>query len=349
MRGPKRFINSVIGVTIFVVLPGFFIVSIHIEKSLPGNAYMVTDVFGSASVQYQVRHPIAADHGSTAEYQNKSKWIPLQRGNKIGSGALVKVAGSAYVDIMKNDEAALRINENTLVRFDLAPTPKQVEATLNYGKILCRINGDDAGKNGPGAEKFRVTTPVATTHVRGTSFSVDYLKESNITNVNVLEGRVTVKSGSLPQMDLTVNRGQHLHINPAWKIPMLSDLTPELLNELQAARNLQIKLSLSERWDGILALATNSPLYHKAVTEIAKYEMKVFLRAIQYFAPLRWQNDVPKSLRSVELEDGDYIDPWGTEYFYERLGGGSALLISAGPDQTLHTTDDIFMPVSLEN
>ncbi|MDF1593103.1 MAG: FecR family protein [Desulfobacterales bacterium] len=349
MRGLKRFIYSVIGVTIFVILPGFFIVSIHMENSLPGKIYWVTDVSGRAFVQYQTSHPVTADRGAPAQYQKKSQWIPLQRGSKINSGALVKVDDFAYVDIMKSKEAALRLNGNTLVRLDLIPTPKRVDATLDYGKILCRISGNGAKGNGQKAETFRVITPVATAHVRGTSFSVDYLKEGNITNVSVLEGLVAVESGSIPQMEFPVSKGQHLHISPSRKVPVLADLTPDLREELQAAQNLQIKLSLSERWEDIRDLAMNSPLFHKGVAEITRYEMKVFLRAIRYFAPLRWQNDVPKSLKSVELEDGDYIDPWGTEYFYEKTGAGCAMIISAGPDKILHTTDDIFMNISLRH
>ncbi|MEW6673338.1 MAG: FecR family protein [Thermodesulfobacteriota bacterium] len=349
MRGLKRFIYSVIGVSVFVVLPCFFIVSIHMEKNLPGSVYVVTDVSGRASVQYQISHSISQDQGATAAYQKKSQWISLQRGSKIGNGALIRVDEFSSVDIMKNKEAALRVEKNTLVRFDLSPSSRRVNATLSYGKILCRISTNGSSVGGRKTEKFRVITPLATTLVWGTSFSVDHIKESKVTNVSVLEGRVAVESGSIPRVDFTVSEGQHLHINPDQKTPELTDLSPDLRKELQAARNLQIKLSLSERWEDILELVANSPLYHKAVEEITRYEMKVFLRAIQYFSPLRWQNDVPESLKSVELEDGDYIDPWGTEYFYEKLGRGNALIISAGPDKILHTTDDIFMNVSLKN
>lgn len=95
MRGLKRFVYSVIGVTIFVILPGFFIVSIHMERSLPGKMYWVSDVSGRAFVQYQTRYPVTADRVSPAQFQKKSQWIPLQRGSKINSGALVKVDESA--------------------------------------------------------------------------------------------------------------------------------------------------------------------------------------------------------------------------------------------------------------
>jgi hypothetical protein len=56
---------------------------------------------------------------------------------------------------------------------------------------------------------------------------------------------------------------------------------------------------------------------------------------------------VPEKLRSIELEDGDYKDPWNTDYFYERIGPKEAVLISAGPDKILHTSDDIFMSINL--
>lgn len=349
MHGLKRFIYSVMGVTLFVILPGFIIISIYMENNLPGKAYIVTEVSGPAFVQYQVSHTLSTDRGETAEYQNKSEWIRIQSGDKIGQGALIKVDESGYVDVMKRKEVALRIRENTQVRLNLIPATKRVEALLDYGKILCRISGNDDTPNEKKTEKFRVKTPGAITLVSGTSFVVHYEKDRNITDVSVLEGQVSVKSESIPQLDFAVSKDQRLNIDPSRKIPLLSDLAPDIMKELQIARDLQLKLSFSERWDDILNLAMNSPLYHWAVSEITRYEMKVFLRAIQYFGVLRWQNDVPDSLRSVELEDGDYIDPWGKEYFYEKLGRGKSILISAGPDKMLHTTDDVVMIVMLKN
>jgi hypothetical protein len=349
MPGLKRFIYSVIGVFFFVVLPCSIYVSHHIEESMQGNEYLVTDVSGSGSVQYQINHPIESKGSAAATYQNKSQWIRLERGNKIGNGALIKTAASSSVEIMKNNEMALRITGNTLVKVDLAPTLKLVEATLDFGKILCRISGDDFNHNMPISDKFLVTTPNSTTRVWGTSFSVAYLQESKVTNVSVLEGRVAVESRFIPQTDLTVSKGQNLQISPSKKIPVLSDLPLDQLKELEAVRDLQIELSSSDRWNDILDLARNSPLYHKAVTEITKYEMRVFSRAVIHFAALRWQNNVPESLKSIPLESGDYIDPWGTDYFYQKLGAKSALLISAGPDKILHTPDDIFMNLSLSN
>lgn len=38
---------------------------------------------------------------------------------------------------------------------------------------------------------------------------------------------------------------------------------------------------------------------------------------------------------------GRLIDRWGTPYFFHALSGSEMEIISAGPDRTLHTSDDI--------
>ena len=96
-----------------------------------------------------------------------------------------------------------------------------------------------------------------------------------------------------------------------------------------------------------MELIVESPLYRKALNIITNYEMKVFKRAIIYYARLCWYDIVPEKLQSIELEDGDYKDPWNTEYYYEKIGPQKAVLISAGPDRILHTNDDIFMSINL--
>jgi len=94
-------------------------------------------------------------------------------------------------------------------------------------------------------------------------------------------------------------------------------------------------------------LVIASPFYNKALKIITNYEMKIFKRAIIYHARLLWNNTVPSTLQSIELEDGDYADPWDTEYLYEKIEANKATLISAGPDKIYHTPDDIFMSINL--
>lgn len=349
MRSLKRFIYSVIGITVFVVLPAFFIVSNHLEKNFPGNDYIVTDVTGRASVQYQIDHNLGAESENKTVYRRKSKWIPLKRGMKIGTGASIKIEKRSSLDLMKNDEMALRIKEGSLLKLEhKGPADTYHKVTLAYGKVLCRVNGKQGSKSKPTGEKFRVTTPKATAHVRGTSFSVDYQPGRNITNVEVLEGLVIVKSKKF-NMEFKVAEGKKIQIAPNMPVPIFDILSLPARKELQEAHNLKINPSVLDQWDQAVLYATATPLFKKAMVEITKYEMKVFIRAIKYFAPLRWDHNVPDSLRDVELDEGDYKDPWDNEYLYEKIKSTKAILISAGYDEIFHTADDIFMPINTQN
>jgi hypothetical protein len=40
------------------------------------------------------------------------------------------------------------------------------------------------------------------------------------------------------------------------------------------------------------------------------------------------------------LKQGDYQDPGGIDYLYEKIGETKAVLTSAGPDRVLRTWDD---------
>jgi len=350
MRSLKRFIYSVIGITVFVILPAFFIVSNHLEKNFPGNDYIVTDITGQASVQYQIDHNLGAESQNKTAYRRKSKWIPLRRGMKIGTGASLKLDKRSSLDLMKNNEMALRLKESSLLKLEhKEPEAPYHKVTLAHGKVFCRVNGKQGAKGKPRGEKLRVITPRATAHVRGTSFSVDYQPGRNITKVEVLEGLVAVKSKKYLNMEFTVAEGKKIQIAPNLTAPIFDILSPAARKELQEAHKLQINPSVSDQWDQAVIYATATPLFKKAMIEITKYEMKVFIRAIRYFAPLRWNHKVPDSLKEVELDEGDYKDPWDNEYLYEKINSTKAILISAGSDKIFHTRDDIFTSINTQN
>jgi hypothetical protein len=42
--------------------------------------------------------------------------------------------------------------------------------------------------------------------------------------------------------------------------------------------------------------------------------------------------------------NGELIDPWGTPYFFHQLSGDDMQIISAGPDKTMGTPDDLMIP-----
>ena len=350
MMSFKRFTYSLIGIIIFVILPAFYIISNHLEKNFPGKEYVVANVSGTASVQYQIDHSLGAGSAEDIRYQKKSKWIPLRAGMNIGSGALIKTDRNSSADIIRNNHMALRIKESSQVRVQYFKTAgESTDASLESGKILCRVDKKKGSPQNSAIESLKIVTPQATAVVRGTTFSVDYHPDNKTIQVEVLEGLVGVKSQKFLNMEFTVPDGKSLQLFPFQKLPIIASLNTAAIKALSEAQDLQLAPTISDRWDDTLLYISGLPLYKKALIEITRYEMKVFIRAIKYFSPLRWNHNVPSSIRKVELEEGDYQDPWDTAYLYEKLGAQKAVLISAGPDKIFHTSDDILMPVAITN
>ncbi len=182
MRSPISLIYTVVGLLIFVILPAFYIISDHIQKNLPGNDYIITNISGRAAAKYNVGHILDFSNGRKKIYRKKSEWIPLQKNMKVGSGANIKLGKNALVDIKINSEVGLRIKKNSLIRLTQKETShKFVDLALSHGKLLCRVNRKKSGGNSKGFNVLRVLTPTATAHIRGTSFSIDYnpLKKNN--------------------------------------------------------------------------------------------------------------------------------------------------------------------------
>jgi hypothetical protein len=349
MRSLKRFTYSVIGITVFVVLPAFFIISKHLEKNFPGNDFVVKHVSGNATVQYQVNHRVDPASDRDVRYQKKSRWIPLIKAMNVGSGALIKIDKNSSIDIIRNNKIALRVKEDSIFQLKhIKGAGDHAEATLRSGKIICRVKSDTGKKRNNGTEPLKVITPQATALVRGTTFSVAYQPDKNTSQVEVLKGLVAVKSEKFANMEFKVPDGKMLTFR-SQQAPVFEMLNPAVLKELRDTQDLKLTPTIYDRWDETLRYVSGLPLYKKALIEITKYELKVFIRSIKYLSPLRWNHRVPDSIRAVELEEGDYKDPWDTDYLYEKLGAQKAALISAGPDKTYHTNDDIFMGITIKN
>jgi len=332
----------------FVILPFFLIASAHLKKHLPGNDCTVTNIFGHASVQYQVEHILDQKSKTGNTYRKKSAWTPLQKGSKIGFGALIKTDKRSFVDIMIKNTAALRINAQSLVKLEQPnKKPRIIDLALNKGKVLSRVIAKKSANLQTKPDGYQVRTPTATARVQGTTFAVDYLSPQKITKLAVLDGIVNIKANDRKSFETIVHAGKKMQITPSMPNPRLENITAGLRKELLEVQTLKIKETGLDRWNQTMDLVVASPFYNKALNIIANYEMKAFKRAIIYYARLVWDNTVPDRLQTVELEEGDYQDPWRTDYLYEKLTDKKAVLISAGPDKILHTQDDIFLAIKL--
>jgi len=192
MKSPIRLIYTAAGLIFFVILPFFLIASAHLQKHLPGNDCTVTNICGSAAVQYQVAHLLDQKSKTGKSYNKTSKWIPLKKGSKIGFGALIKTDKQAFVDIIIKKIGAFRVNEKSLIKLEqINKKPKVIIIALNDGKVLSRVISVKDRKE---AGMYGVRTPAATVIVKGTTFSVDYRPAPKKTRVAVLDGVVYLKS-----------------------------------------------------------------------------------------------------------------------------------------------------------
>ena len=345
---PKSLFYTVAGVTLFVILPFFMIASAHIKKGLPGRDCTINNISGKVLAQYKIKYPFDVKSKNGKSYHRKSKWIPLRKGSSIGSGALIKTEEHAFIDLMVEGVAAFRINKNSLIKLEqIKRKHKNVNIALNSGELLCRITDTKSAKSQKGLDKFVVTTPTATIRAKGTIFYAYYFPSKKITKVAVLDGAVNFEPNDNLSFGTRVYSGKQAQITPVNQHTQLENITPHIRDELLEAKRLKFKSSASDNWDEIMNLVIASPFYNKALKIITNYEMKIFKRAIIYHARLLWNNTVPSTLQAIELEDGDYADPWDTEYLYEKIEEKKAALISAGPDKIYHTPDDIFMSINL--
>lgn len=348
MKSPRSLIYTAMGMVFFVILPFFLIASNHLKKDLPGNDCTVTNVSGCAAIQYQVAHFIDQEFNAVKAYNKTSKWIPLQKGSKIAYGALIKTAKHTAVDIMIKNVGGLRITEQSSVKLEqINKNPMVIDLALNEGRVFSRVIPAESKESLAALGKYRVRTPTADVRVQGTTFSVEYLSSNKSTQVAVLDGVVHIKSNEGSALNTKVHTGEKIQIAPSIRYPQIENISEAIRKELLDTRNLKFKETGADSWNEIMGLVVASPFFNKALAIIARYEMNAFKRAILCYARLEWNNTVPGRLQAVELENGDYQDPWDTDYYYEKIEDKKAVLISAGPDRVLHTQDDIFEAINL--
>lgn len=213
MRSPKSFMYSVFGVVILVIVPVLLVVSHHIEKSMPGNDHTIMNVTGNVIAQYQIDRRLDPEAKRSKVYRKKSKQILLHKGMKIGSGAYIQSDKGAVIDLKLNDEIALRIKENSLLKMkQIGAKSKMVELSLERGRLLCRIIRKNKLGTSEKSNILKISTPTETATVKGTSFSIDYVPGEKATRVQVLDGTVNLKSLKNKTINVDVPGGKRLQM-----------------------------------------------------------------------------------------------------------------------------------------
>lgn len=122
--------------------------------------------------------------------QAQGNGVALQEGQQLVTGAVIEVAAGSFVTLQMDDGSILVVEPNTRARLDelrqLSTGSQRSSVHVDRG----RVNVKAAPQTKPGA-RFEVTTPSATTAVRGTQFRVGEGQDKT-TVVEVSGGRVHV-------------------------------------------------------------------------------------------------------------------------------------------------------------
>jgi hypothetical protein len=124
--------------------------------------------------------------------QAQSNGADLQEGQQLAAGTVIDVAADSFVTLQLDDGSILVIEPNTQARLDelrqLSIGSQRSSVHIDHG----RINVKTPPKTTPGA-RFEISTPSATTAVRGTHFRVgESGGKTTVTVIEVDEGSVLV-------------------------------------------------------------------------------------------------------------------------------------------------------------
>ncbi|MDR2172767.1 MAG: FecR domain-containing protein [Burkholderiales bacterium] len=123
--------------------------------------------------------------------QAQSDGIDLQEGQQLSAGAVINATADSFVTLQLDDGSILVVEPNTRARLDelrqLLTGSQRSSVHIDHGRVNIKASPQTA----PGA-RFEISTPSATTTVRGTQFRVCEKEGSNTTVIEVDEGSVHV-------------------------------------------------------------------------------------------------------------------------------------------------------------
>lgn len=136
-----------------------------------------------------------------AAYKKGRQWVPIKNGMTLGEGTKISTGVKSWV-VLNIDGDSLKINQLTMMKVSRNRTDsksKNTHIALKHGSLRARIK-----KIGKLKTSFKISTPVATSSVRGTEEIVSYGAKLGM-RIKVLEGIV---EGENPQGLLSYIQGK---------------------------------------------------------------------------------------------------------------------------------------------
>ncbi|MFH0975301.1 MAG: FecR family protein [Spirochaetota bacterium] len=136
-----------------------------------------------------------------AAYKQGNQWLPLTKGQPLEEGAKISTGAKSWV-LLNIDGDSVKVNQLTMMKIfrnRLSAGTKDTNIGLKHGSLKARI-----GKIGTLKTNFKITTPVATSSVRGTEeFNKNGAKSGNF--VHAPAGTLTVEDRNGGSYSLTGN------------------------------------------------------------------------------------------------------------------------------------------------
>lgn len=123
-----------------------------------------------------------------------------QVGVPLAEGAVIRTGANGFVSFQSADGATIALPSNSHARLERA----RIYRLRDLRDIEFRILGGRGTINAPilrDEERFRTSTPVAVTAVRGTQYRVGFDSETMLSVTEVIEGRVSVEAIELTDAD----------------------------------------------------------------------------------------------------------------------------------------------------
>lgn len=125
----------------------------------------------------------------SASYKEGNKWIPLKENQKLSEGAKVSTGAKSFADIKLNSlNHTVRVKPFTMIQIfsKESKTDTDTHIGLKRGGVIAKVPRDSKVKT-----IFKVSSPIATSSVRGTEKEVTYGPDNGMT-VTMLSGEAVV-------------------------------------------------------------------------------------------------------------------------------------------------------------
>ena len=189
-----------------------------IKKSLYILSIILLNLMLAIGVSAEEASLIAGQGSIQRLPSGQTEWVPVKTGAKLSAGDSVKTLRGSSADIEFQGNI-IRLKENSTIQIR-----NMKQLGLLNGKLLAVL------KHLPPGSEFKITSPVAISGVRGTSFSLAIMPDNYTTEIRVAEGEVRFSSKGEIDKFIRVGRLNSSLVSP-WNIAELETEGKAILSE----------------------------------------------------------------------------------------------------------------------